>query len=216
VPEARILHLPSLRFDVVDRPLAVPAAAPLYWGMGSSIADLDRAEPNFHARNVGRFDLYPHLEWPLHFGQWSIEPEVALRMTQYSGSQIPDLTATHFDGVPYRAAHPLTRGDFEASIDIRPPALERDFTLTRFNRELRHVIEPEIYYRYVGGIHSERDTLQFDMTDIATNTSEAGFSLTQRFYLQAAHQPSPAIPQTAGSNRRRRQTPAIPPRHRAL
>ena len=185
VPEARILHLPSLRFDVTDRPLAVPAAAPLYWGMGSSIADLDRAVPNFHARNVGRLDLYPHVEWPLHFGQWSVEPEAALRMTQWSGSQTPDLTGTHFDGTPIVLHTPLTRGDFEASLDIRPPALERDFTLTRFNRELRHVIEPEIYYRYIGGIHAERDTLQFDMTDIATNTSEAGFSLTQRFYLKS-------------------------------
>ena len=184
VPEARILHLPSLRFDVVDRPLAVPAAAPLYWGMGSSIGDLDRAEPNFHARNVGRFDLYPHLEWPLHFGSWDVEPKVALRLTQYSGSQIPDLTGDHFGGVPFVQHDPLTRTDVEASIDIRPPAMERDFTLRRFNRELRHVIEPELYYRYVGGIHAARDTLQFDMTDIATNTSEAGFSLTQRFYLR--------------------------------
>ncbi len=184
VPEARILHLPSLRFDVVDRPLAVPAAAPLYWGMGSSIGDLDRAEPDFHARNVGRLDLYPHMEWPLHFGSWDIEPKVALRLTQYSGSQIPDLTGDHFGGVPYVQHDPLTRADVEASIDIRLPAVERDFTMRRFNRELRHVVEPEIYYRYVGGIHAARDTLQFDMTDIATNTSEGGFSLTQRFYLR--------------------------------
>ncbi|HEY9126443.1 MAG TPA: hypothetical protein VIM62_04910, partial [Acidobacteriaceae bacterium] len=32
--------------------------------------------------------------------------------------------------------------------------------------------------------HAARDTLQFDMTDLATNTSEGGFSLTQRFYLK--------------------------------
>ena len=40
--QARILHLPSLRFDVLDRPLG---ASPLYWGLGSSLGYLGRSEP---------------------------------------------------------------------------------------------------------------------------------------------------------------------------
>ena len=186
VPEARILHLPSLRFDVVDRPLlpGMLAGSPVYWGLGSSIGDLDRAEPHFHARNVGRLDIYPHIEWPVHLGDWQFVPEFALRATEYSGSQIPDLTGANFNGVPYVQHNALSRTDLEASIDIRPPVLERDFNLSGFHRELRHVIEPEIFYRYVTGIHNAQDTLQFDMADIATNTSEAGYSLTQRFYLR--------------------------------
>jgi LPS-assembly protein len=196
VPEVRILHLPSLRFDVPDRPLPFAASySPVYWGLGSSIADLSRAEPHFHARNVGRLDLYPHLEWPLHLGDWNILPEVALRTTQYSGQQIPDLLGTHFNGVPYVTHDPLNRSDVEASLDIRPPILERDFTLNRWNRELRHVIEPEIFYRYVTGINHARQVLQFDPADIATNTNEAGYSLTQRFYLKRlGTQPCIAMP----------------------
>ncbi len=54
--EVRILHLPSLRFDVLDEPLHT---SPLYWGMGSSMSYLGRSESGFHARNLGRFDLYP-------------------------------------------------------------------------------------------------------------------------------------------------------------
>ena len=186
VPEVRILHLPSVRFDAVDRPLLdVPLRrSTLYWGMGSSIADLDRAEPNLHARNVGRLDIYPHVEWPLHLGNWQVRPEFALRLTQYSGSQVPDLAGTNFGGVPFVQHNPLTRADLEASVDVRPPSLERDFTLGRWNRVLRHVIEPEVYYRYVTGINNARETLHFDTTDIATNTNEAGFSLTQRLYLK--------------------------------
>jgi LPS-assembly protein len=185
VPEARILHLPSFRFDVVDRPLfaGALAGAPVYWGLGSSVGDMDRAEPHFHARDVGRLDLYPHIEWPIHLGDWQFLPQFALRATEYSGSQIPDLTGANFNGVPYVQHNALSRTDLEASVDIRPPALERDFAL-RGHRELRHVIEPEIFYRYVRGIHNAQDTLQFDMTDIATNTDEAGYSLTQRFYLR--------------------------------
>ena len=181
VPEARILHLPSLRFDVVDRRLA---SLPVYWGFGSSIADLDRAEPHFHARNVGRLDLYPHLEWPIHVGEWNFMPEFAVRTTEYSGSQSPDLTGLHFGGVPFVQHNPLNRSDIEASIDIRPPALERDFALSGLHRELRHVIEPDLFYRYVTGIYNAQNILQFDMTDIATDTNEAGYSLTQRFYVR--------------------------------
>ena len=189
VPEVRILHLPSVRFDVVDRPLPMPIGKlpPLYWSLGSSIGDLDRAEPHFHARDVGRMDIYPHLEWPLHLGDWQIRPEFALRTTQYSGSQLPDLNGTNFGGVPLVQHNPLNRRDIEASLDIRPPALERDFTVNRWNRQFRHVIEPEIFYRYVTGINNARNTLHFDTTDIATNTNEAGFSLTQRLYLRPIH-----------------------------
>jgi LPS-assembly protein len=186
VPEVRVLHLPSVRFDVVDRPLLpeTSRSSPVYWGLGSSIADLDRAEPEFHARNVGRLDIYPHMEWPLHLGDWDIRPEFALRLTQYSGSQIPDISGAHFGGVPFVQHDPLTRADVEASIDVRPPAIERDFTVARWNRQIRHVIEPDIFYRYVTGINNARSTLHFDTTDIATNTNEGGYSLTQRLYLK--------------------------------
>jgi LPS-assembly protein len=184
VPEARVLHLPSARFDAVDRPLLNSTFS---WGLSSSLADLDRAEPHFHARNVGRFDLYPHLEAPLHLGEWNIVPQIALRLTQYTGSQTPDLTGAHFGGVPFVSHDPLTREDAEASIDIRPPVLERDFHVGRWDRELRHVIEPELHYRYVTGINNAREILHFDTTDIATNTNEAGFSLTQRLYVRPIH-----------------------------
>ena len=189
MPEVRILHLPSVRFDVVDRPFPGVSRKlpPLYWSLGSSIGDLDRAEPHFHARDVGRMDIYPHLEWPLHLGDWQIRPELALRSTQYSGSQLPDLDGTNFGGVPFVQHNPLNRRDIEASLDIRPPVLERDFTVNRWNRQFRHVIEPEIFYRYVTGINNARNTLHFDTTDIATNTNEAGFSLTQRLYLRPIH-----------------------------
>ncbi len=51
------------------------------------------------------------------------------------------------------------------------------------------MIEPELTYRYVGGIGSQaRNVLLFDTTDIATDVNEAGFSLTQRFYLRPTNE----------------------------
>ena len=179
--EARILHLPNLRFDVLDRPLG---ASPVYWGLDSSLGYMSRAEPGFHSRNSGRFDFYPHVSLPFGAGGWRVTPEAAVRETGYTDSQIPDLTGVH-GGVPTISHAALERSDYEVSVDVRPPAMERDFTLTRWNRELRHVIEPELNYRAVGGIGSSaRRVLLTDTTDIATDTDEVGFSLTQRFYLR--------------------------------
>ena len=181
--EARIIHLPSVRYDVLDRPLRT---SPLYWGLSSSLDYLSRSESEFHARNVGRFDLYPHLSLPFSVGGWSFVPEGALRETFYSGSQTPDLTGAQ-NGTPTISHTALNRADVEASVDIRPPAIERDFALPGLNRILRHVIEPELTYRFVGGIGEQaRDVLLIDTSDIATNTNEAGFFLNQRFYLRSA------------------------------
>jgi LPS-assembly protein len=178
--EVKILRLPLLRYDVLDRPLG---SSPLYWGLGSSIGYLNRSEPFFHSRNVGRLDFYPHISLPFHAGDWSFIPEAALRDTAYTISQVPTLTGPF--QVPTISHQPLDRKDMEASIDIRPPVLERDFDFPHWHWELRHVIEPELNYRYVAGIGPQaRNVLLFDTTDIATNVNEAGFSLTQRFYVR--------------------------------
>jgi LPS-assembly protein len=113
-----------------------------------------------------------------------VVPEAALRETAYSISQTPDLTGAN-DGVPAISHDPLNRVGFEASVDLRPPTMERDFTLSRWNRELRHVLEPEITYRYLTGIGAQaQKVLLTDTTDIATDTDEVGYSLTQHFYLR--------------------------------
>jgi len=179
--EVRLLHLPSVRFDVLDHPLAGDRA---YWGLGSSIGHLARSEPGLHAHNDGRIDVYPHLSMPLVAGGWSIVPEAALRETLYSNTQIPDLAGTN-GGVPTVSHDPIARSDAEARVDLRPPVLERDFTLSKWHRKMRHVIEPELFWNYVGGIGTKaRSVLLVDTTDIATDTNEVGYSLTQRFFLQ--------------------------------
>lgn len=179
--EARILHLPSLRFDAVDQRLG---RSPFYWRMGSSLSFLSRSAPHFHARNVGRMDIYPRISLPLWSRGWSLTPEAALRMTYYSVSQTPNLT-NNAGGTPTLSHESLDRHDAEVAVDLRPPVLEHDFHLTRWNRELRHVIEPELSYRLVRGIGpAARNVLLFDPTDTATDTNEAGFSLTQRFYVK--------------------------------
>src|SRR5262249_47995794 len=127
---------------------------------------------------------YPHLSLPFEAAGWSFVPEAAIRESFYTGSQTPDLAGIN-GGTPAVSHDALNRSDIEASMDIRPPAIERDFFLSHWNREMRHVIEPEIFYRYIGGIGTlARDVLLIDTNDIATDTNELGFSLTQRLYMR--------------------------------
>ncbi len=194
--EVRILRLPLIRYDVLDRPLG---HSPLYWDLGSSVGYLNRSEPNFHSRNVVRLDFYPHLSLPIAGAGWSVLPEVALRATAYTISQTPTPFPT---AAPTVSHDPLDRKDLEASVDIRPPALEHDFELPTWHRVLRHVIEPELNYRFVGGIGSQaRNALLFDTTDVATDVDEAGFRLTQRFYVRSTDvRPCGASDEKAGGN----------------
>jgi LPS-assembly protein len=195
--EVRILRLPSVRFDVEDQPLGT-VGSPVYWSLGSSLNHLGRSEPNFHAHNDGRIDLYPHVSVPLVAGGWSIVPRGALRWTTYTTSQTPDLTGLN-GGLPTVSHDSLHRAYGEAELDLRPPALERDFAIGHSGKTMRHVIEPELTYRFVDGIGSKaRDVLLVDTTDIATDTNELGFSLMQRFYVRA--HPCSASPEAGTAN----------------
>ena len=161
--EARILHLPSLRFDALDSPLG---ATPLYWGLGSSIGRLSRAESGFNARNVGRIDIYPHISLPIVGGGWSLLPGLALRDTSYSGSQAPDLSGAN-GGTPHLSHDPLNRSDFEFSVNLRPPAVERDFSLNRWNRQPAPCDRARIHlsvcrrHRFAGAQHPARRYLRY-------------------------------------------------------
>ena len=70
---------------------------------------------------------------PFTGGGWSFFPEAALRDTAYTISQTPQLTGPYV--VPTISHEALNRKDVEASVDIRPPALERDYELPFWRRE---------------------------------------------------------------------------------
>jgi LPS-assembly protein len=182
--EIRILHLPALEAEAVDHPLK---GTPLLWGFQSSMDILTRSEPQFHARNAFRLDLYPHLTLPLSLGGWNFRPVVALRETFYSKSEkLPSL----FNGStsPTLDGDNLNRMDFEAGVEIRPPAVQRDFSSPWLEKvlggDVRHVIEPDIHYQYVTGINNFNSVLRFDEIDVASNTNELEYGLTQRLFIR--------------------------------
>jgi LPS-assembly protein len=157
----------------------------LRWRIDASAAGLSRSEPGFATGEVGRFDLYPHLSLPLHLDGWTLLPEVGARETFYTQSQIPTSTT------PLLGNATVNRSDLEASFELRPPPLVRDFkapALERFlGSDLRHTIETEFQYRYVAGVNNFSSIPRFDPIDIVSDTNELEYSLTQRLFLKRLH-----------------------------
>ncbi len=97
------------------------------WSVDSSAAGLSRSEPNYKTGVIRRFDLYPHLSLPMHFDGWTLRPEVGARETYYNQSQISSTTT------PLPGNGSVNRSDLEASFELRPPALVRDFKAPAWN-----------------------------------------------------------------------------------
>jgi LPS-assembly protein len=53
-----------------------------------------------------------------------------------------------------------------------------------FGHDLRHTVEPEITYRYVAGIDNFLNVLRFDDVDVASDTNELEYGVTQRLFLR--------------------------------
>jgi LPS-assembly protein len=184
--EIRILHLPSLQAEAVDHPLW---GTPLLGGFNVSVDTLTRSEPLFHARNVERLDLHPHLALPISLGGWTIRPEIGARETFYSRSEIlPSASPTSGNISPTEESATLNREDFEASVEVRPPVVERDFSAPWLEKllgsDVRHTIEPDLEYRYVTGINNFNSVLRIDQIDVVSNTNELEYGLTQHLFVR--------------------------------
>src|SRR5262249_26537709 len=102
-----------------------------------------------------------------------ITPVVALRTTRYGFSLKPDGSG-------------LNRVLGEASLDLRPPSLEKVFAAPVWGYRVKHVIEPDIRYRLVRASDREdiSDIVRFDQTDILTETNEVEYSLTNTLLVR--------------------------------
>ncbi len=168
----RILHTPSFDASSVDRP--VPRT-PFVWSFDASITGLGRGEPGFRTGNLlGRFDFSPQIALPLQFGGWSVRPALGLHETYYTerfvnGSAIND---------------PTNQQAAEASLEVRPPALEKIFVREILGRKWKHVIEPRVAYRLLTGVNDFANVLHFDERDILSNTHEVEYGLVTRLYAK--------------------------------
>ncbi len=187
----RIRQLPAIQLDKRPSPLHFFEKLPAYFSFEGGIEGVSRKETvedivAFHNEGnpnpiitpsvVQRLDFHPRFTVPFQLGGgWSATAMGGLRSTYYSNS-IDPLTRLVLGRDVTR-----TYGEFE--FDVRPPALARNFYRDR-KFLFRHVIEPYIVYRKIGGISNFGRIIRFDYTDAIANTSEVEYGLTNRFFTR--------------------------------
>ncbi len=183
--QVRIFHAPSLDFSSTEHEIG---RSGLQWSVESSVAGLSRIQPNFATGGLtARLDIHPEISYPMSFGGWRLRPSVGFRETAYNRSRQTPYTL----GPPVELPNGLNRADFEAEVDLRAPVIERTFDspgVEKFfhGNDVKHTIEPEVTYRYVAGIDNFLNVLRFDDVDVASDTNELEYGVTQRLFLRPA------------------------------
>ena len=135
---------------------------------------------------IERLDVRPELAYPFGAGGWRMRPSVATRETFYSRSRYPAVPGVA--GPEVESLATLNRSDVEVQLDLRAPVLERTFdsgfVKQLLHHDVKHIIEPELTYRYVNGIGNFPEVLRFDGVDVASNTNEIEYGATQRLFLR--------------------------------
>ncbi|MEO9072585.1 MAG: LPS assembly protein LptD [Edaphobacter sp.] len=185
IPEqqVRIFHAPSLEFSSTEHEIG---ASGLQWSLTASQAGLSRVQPNFSTGGLTqRLDFHPEIAYPLKFDGWRMRTSIGAHETAYSRSR--EATPTS-GGTPIELSTSLNRADVEVEADLRTPVLERIFASKELEKilgsDVKHTIEPEITYRYVAGVNNFLNVLRFDNVDIASDTNELEYGVTQRLFLR--------------------------------
>ncbi len=132
----------------------------------------DNVPPPFETpAAVQRTEFAPSVSIPLRWGPWlGVTPTLTLRSTRY-GAQLQNGILKN---------EPLVRTTEEFAVDVRPPALARVWESQATN--WKHVIEPDITYRYVNGVNDFDRFIRFDEDETLTDTNEFEYGLTQRLF----------------------------------
>jgi len=168
---------PQLRFTAVDRPIL--SSIPLYFSFdGFSGAEYRRdtstpfSTPNF----VERSELAPSLTMPLRWGPWlSVTPTFTFRSTFYGGQLLGGAFANRG----------FFRNTSEFNLDIRPPTLERTWTVN--GAKWKHVIVPQIVYHYVNGVSNFNRSVRFDEDETLTDTNNIEYGFLQGLYRRVGN-----------------------------
>lgn len=189
--QIRIRELPSVSLDRRPSPLPWFRKIPVYYSFETAVEGVSRKEtpgdlatfraeagrdPIITPSVVQRFDLHPNIAVPLNFSGWTLTATLGARATYYSNSIDPATGLV--------TPRDVVRGYGEVELDLRPPALARNFRRADGSVRFRHVIEPYVIYRRVAGIDNFSRILRFDFVDAIADTNEIEYGISNRFYTR--------------------------------
>ena len=181
----RLRSLPTVELNSAEKPLS--ETWPLWISWDSSAGALSRTEPAVptgSGLNTGLLDrlaFYPRLTIPLHWKFLQLTPVFGYRMAQYGDSKSATTPGT-LAGEGWERASPTI------AVDWTLPSLSKLYSNAGplYGAPFRHVIEPEVTFRYVNDAGDFSKQLWFDSSDVLTNTTELEYSLTNRVYTKGA------------------------------
>ena len=163
---------PEVRVSSVDQ--SPFKNVPLYFSFEGFSGEVHRGEsvtpfetPGF----VQRSEFAPTVTLPLHWGPWlNVTSSFTFRSTYYDGQMQNGLFVDRN----------LFRNTEEVSLEIRPGTIERVWS--RGDTKWKHVIEPDIVYRYVNGVNEFERFVRYDEDETLTDTNEFEYGITQRLF----------------------------------
>jgi LPS-assembly protein len=186
----RIRELPSVTIEKRATPLDFIKKLPIYFSYEAGAEGVSRKEttddltsfrlaaggdPIISPSIVQRLDFHPRVQIPLYFYGISVTATAGARATFYSNSIDPTNRAI--------LAQNITRSYGEFELDVRPPALAKDFQRGG-SFWFRHVIEPYLVYRKISGVNDFDRVIRFDYVDAVADTNEIEFGISNRFFTQ--------------------------------
>jgi len=186
-----IRELPSLSIEKRGSPLNFFKKLPLYFSFEATADGVSRREmvedlisfrrdaggdPIITPSIVQRLDFHPRLQLPLFFRGVSVTATAGGRVTFYSNSIDPANRAI--------LSRNITRGYGEFELDIRPPALAKDYHRRDGSFFFRHLIEPYLTYRRIQGVDNFDRIIRFDYVDALADTNELEFGIANRFFTR--------------------------------
>jgi len=185
----RIRNLPSIELQKRPSPLSYFERLAVYFSFEGALEGVSRKEtvenlaifesetggvPIITPSVVQRLDVNPTFSVPVYFNGWSATTTASLRGTYYSNS-IDPLTRIVL-------GRDVSRAYANFSLDVRSPALARNFYRGDDSLRFRHVIEPYVVYRKITGINNFPRIIRFDATDAIADTNEIEYGVTNRFF----------------------------------
>ena len=151
---------------------------PVYFSYDTSVEALSRSDAQLRTPAVvQRFDFNPKLSFPII--QWSginLTSSISLRETFYSNR----LDNNKSNGI---GSKNLIRSALNLEVKWNGPGIQKIFNYGE--NQFKHLIEPEITYRYITGINEFTETIRFDEKDLIANTNEVEYLLNNRFFSKS-------------------------------
>jgi LPS-assembly protein len=173
------VHLPTFRVSRSARKVGKTGFVLAY---DARAERLGVARGELDLKTYGRFELAPELSRPFRLSFLEFNPAVGVRLTRW-GLSLPAPGEA-----PGLVAEPLSRRMAEARVEIRGPTFSRVFDTPGnfYSDRFKHVIGPEVTWRYVTPVENFDQIPKYDGTDYYVGTNQIEYALVQRLYAKRA------------------------------